>query len=97
MNPTQIQNAAAPIIAAIAAYLASNHILFDSATWNVLIGGGITFGATIWLAIANRKKALVNTVGNMPDTTVVTDKKTADSLPANSSVVSNTVATVVPK
>ena len=98
MNQTQVQTAAAPFIAFLAGLLASKHLFgLDAGSWSLLIGGAIGFGATVWGVIAARKTALSNTLGNMPGTTVITDKKTADALPANNSVISNSDFAVVKK
>lgn len=95
MNQTQVQTAAAPFIAFLAGLLASKHLFgLDAGSWSLLIGGGITFGATVWGVIVTRRTALANTVA-VPGTTIVTDKKTADA--ANDRVVSNADFAVVKK
>lgn len=98
MNQTQVQMTAAPFVAFLAGLLAGKGVFgLDAASWTLILGGAVGFGATVWGVIASRKPALANTLGNYKDTTVVTDKKTADALPDNASVVSNTTATVVTK
>lgn len=97
MNQTQVQTMLAPLVAAAAAWLASKFPLIDQATWTALVSAVAMAGAMAFIGIITRKASLANTLGKMPDTTVVTDKKTADALPDNASVVSNTTATVVTK
>lgn len=96
MNKTQLQTTLAPLIAVVAGYLAGKGGI-DAATWATVIGSVIGTGSIIWGAVATRKTALADTLGKDPGTTVVTDKATADALPANSSVVSNTEVKVVNK
>lgn len=91
MNKTQIQTTLAPLIAALAGFLAGRGVFgFDAETWATLIGSALGTGAIIWGAIAARKTALVDTTGGLPNTTVVTDKATADSLPNNKDVIATT-------
>lgn len=97
MNRTQVQTMLAPLVAAAAAWLAAKFPLIDPATWTALVSGVAMAMAMGFIAFITKKANLANTLGNMPGTTVVTDKKTAESLPANSSVVSNTTVSVVPK
>lgn len=98
MNQTQAQMTAAPFVAFLAGLLAGKGVFgLDAASWTIILGGAVGFGAAVWGVIASRKPALANTLGNYKDTTVVTDKATAEALPNNSSVVSNTSAQVVSK
>jgi hypothetical protein len=98
VNKTQLQTTLAPLIAAIAGFLAGKGVFgLDAATWATVLGSVATIAAVGWGAVAARKTSLADTVGNLPGTTVVTDKATADALPANSSVVANTEVKVVPK
>jgi hypothetical protein len=98
MNKTSLQTTLAPLIAAVAGFLAGKGVFgLDAATWATVLGSVATVGAVAWGAVAARKTALVDTVGNMTGTTVVTDKATASALPANDSVVSNTEVRVVNK
>lgn len=90
-------NILTPLFATLATYLASKVPLLDQATWNMLITSVGVAGGTAVLAYINRPLALKDTVGSMPNTTVVTDKASADALPANASVVSNTNMKVVNK
>jgi hypothetical protein len=98
MNQTQFQTTVAPLVAAVAGFLAGKGVFgFDVGTWITVLGGVGTIGAAVWGGLAARKTALASTLGNYHDTTVVTDKATADALPTNSSVVSNTEVRVVNK
>lgn len=97
MNQTQVQTMLAPLVAAAAAWLASKFPLLDQATWTALVSATAMAAAMAFIGLITRKANLANTLGKMPDTTVVTDKKTADALPTNGSVVSNTSVQVVPK
>lgn len=91
MNKTQLQTTIAPLVAAVAGFLAGKGIFgFDAQTWISIIGGVLAFGATIWGAVAARPQALKDTTGGLPNTTVVTDKTSADALPNNPDVVAAT-------
>lgn len=97
MNKTQLQTTLAPIIAAAAGFLAGKgYFGLDAADWITVFGALSSIGAVAWGAIATRKTSLADTLGSN-GTIVVTDKKTADALPANPSVVSNTDVRVVNK
>lgn len=95
MNKTQVQTMLAPLVAAAAAWLAAKFPLIDPATWNAFVGGTAMALAMGAIGILTKKLNLADTLGHMKDTTVVTDKKTADALPANNGVVANTEVTVV--
>ena len=98
MNQTSIQTTLAPLVAFLAGLLAGKGLFgFDAATWAPILGAVAAFGATVWGAVAARKTALANTVGNMAGTTVVTDAATAAALPDNSSVVSSKTVSIVAK
>lgn len=91
MNKTQLQTTFAPLIAAIAGFLAGKgYFGFDSQTWIAILGGIGAVGATVWSAIATRPQALKDTTGGLPGTTVVTDKASADALPNNPDVIAAT-------
>lgn len=97
MNTTQIQTTLAPLVAAIAGFLAGKgYFGLDAQTWIAVLGAIGTIGATIWGAIAASKKGVVAASASYQDTKVVTDAATANAIP-NSDVVSNTEAKVVPK
>jgi hypothetical protein len=96
MNKTQLQTTLAPLIAAVAGFLAGKGVFgLDAATWATVLGSLATIGAVAWGAVAARKTSLADTVGQ-GGTVVVTDKATADALPANPNVVSSTEVKVVP-
>lgn len=97
MNKTQVMTILTPLLGALATYLASKVPLLDQATWNTIITSLAVAGVTVALGYLNRSLALKDTVGDMAQTTVVTDKASADALPKNDSVVSNTDVKVVAK
>lgn len=97
MNNTQLPAVLGPIVAALAAFLASKYPLLDIATWNTLVTTFVLVGLSAYLGWKTNKSSLADSLGQYKDTTVVTDKKTADGLPSNSSVVSNTEAKVSAK
>lgn len=91
MNKTQLQTTLAPIVAALAGFLAGKGVFgLDTTTWITILGGIVAFGATIWGAISTRASALKDTTGGLPNTTVITDKASADALPNNPDVVAAT-------
>lgn len=100
MNKTQLQSTFAPLIAAVAGFLAGKgYFGFDAQTWISIIGGIAALGATVWGAVATRPQALKDTTGGLPNTTVVTDKASAEALPNNPDVVAVTpeLATAIRK
>jgi hypothetical protein len=93
MNKTQLQTTLAPLITALAGYLAGTHALGLSATdWTTIIAGIVGVGAVLWPAVVTRAQSLKDTVGHLPQTTVVTDKASADALPNNPDVIATTPA-----
>lgn len=91
MNKTQLQTTFAPLIAAFAGFLAGKgYFGFDAQTWISIIGAMAALGATVWGAVATRPQALKDTTGGLPNTTVVTDKASADALPNNNDVIAAT-------
>jgi hypothetical protein len=92
MNKTMIMNMLTPVIATFATWLAAQVPLLDQTTWNTLISSIAVAGVTAAMAYINRPLALKDTVGKMDQTTVITDKASADALPQNQDVVANTPA-----
>lgn len=91
MNKTQIQTTFAPLIAAIAGFLAGKGVFgLDAQTWISILGGAGALAATIWGAVATRETALKDTTGGLAHTTVITDKASAEALPNNPDVVAVT-------
>lgn len=91
MNKTQLQTTLAPLVAAIAGFLAGKGIFgFDAQTWITILGTIGALAATIWGAVSTRPQALKDTTGSLANTTVVTDKASADALPNNPDVVAAT-------
>lgn len=98
MNKTQIQTMIAPLVAAASAWLAAQFPLLDPATWNALVSGVAMALAMGAIAFITKRTNLANTVAPPGGgTTIVTDKHTADALPANDRVVSNSDFAVVKK
>lgn len=95
MNSTQIQTTLAPIIAAVAgAFAAKGWLGLGAADWTTILYSLISAAAIAFPAIITRAKALKDTVGKMPATTVITDKASADALPNNPDVIAATPAIV---
>lgn len=91
MNKTQLQTTFAPLIAALAGFLAGKgYFGFDAQTWISIIGGIAAVAATVWGAVAARPQALKDTTGGLPNTTVVTDKASAEALKNNKDVIAVT-------
>jgi len=91
MNKTQLQTTAASLVGVAAGYAAGHNWLgLDVGAWTTIIGSAGAAGAVLWPAIVTRAQSLKDTVGNMRNTTVVTDKATADALPNNPDVVAVT-------
>ena len=91
MNQTQTQTSMAALVGVLAGYAAGHGWLGLSLTdWTTLITALATVGAVIWPLVAARAKALKDTVGKMPATTVITDRATALSLHDNPDVIAAT-------
>lgn len=91
MNQTQTQTSAAAIIGVLAGYAAGHGWLGLSVTdWTTLITALGAAGAVLWPIVAARAQALKDTVGKMENTTVITDKASADALPKNPDVIAVT-------
>lgn len=96
MNKTQLQTTLAPVVGVIATYLATKYPLLDSATWNALVSSIAFAAVAVFIGFATKKVNMADAIsGN--GTTVVTDEKTANALPANPNVISNTENKVVSK
>jgi hypothetical protein len=90
-NQTQTQTSAAAIVGIAAGFLAGKGYLGLSLTdWTTILTALVGIGAVAWPVLATRAQSLKDTVGNMPLTTVVTDKASADALPDNKSVIAAT-------
>lgn len=91
MNKTQLQTTVAPLIGVVAGYLAGAHVLNLSAgDWTIVISSVLGIGAVLWPALVTRSQSLKDTVGNLANTTVVTDKVSAEALPNNPAVIATT-------
>jgi hypothetical protein len=58
--------------------------------WTTIITSVVAAGSVLWPAIITRAQSLKDTVGNLPQTTVVTDAASAAALPDNKDVVAVT-------
>lgn len=95
MNGTQIQTTMASLVAGFAGYAAGHGWLgLDAGTWATVAGALVTAGVALWPALVTRAQSLKDTVGNMKNTTVVTDAASAAALPDNKDVVAVTPAIV---
>ena len=91
MNKTQLQTTVAPLIGVVAGYLAGAHVLnLSSGDWTIVISSLVGAAAILWPAVVTRAQSLKDTVGKLPQTTVVTDAASADALPDNKDVVAAT-------
>lgn len=90
MNKTQIQTTLAPLVGIMVSWLAHKFPLLDQATWDTLVNAIIFAGASAFIGWRTSRLALKDTVGEMPHTTVVTDKASANALPNNPDVVAVT-------
>lgn len=93
MNKTQIQTTLASLIGVVAGYAAGHGWLGLSVSdWTTLLTAIGTIGVVAWSAVITRPQALKDTTGHLLNTTVVTDKASADALPNNKDVVAVTPA-----
>ena len=91
MNNTQVITTSSTLVAVVAGYAAGHGWLgLNTADWTTVVGGIVAAGTILVPAIVTRARALKDTVGKMPATTVVTDKATADALPGNPDVIAAT-------
>lgn len=94
-NMTQSITTTSALVGVLAGYAAGHGWLgLDLGSWTVVFGAVVAGGAIVVPAIVTRAKALKNATGNLSNTTVVTDKATADALPNNKDVVAATPAIV---
>lgn len=95
MNKTQVQTTSASLIGVLAGFLAGQgYFGLGLSDWTTIIGGLASIGAVVWPIVAARAQALKDTTGSLPNTTVITDKASADALPKNKDVISVTPAIV---
>ena len=95
MNKTQLQTSTAAFVGVAAGFAAGHGWLgLGLGDWTTIFGGLFAAGAVAAPAVVTRAKALKDTVGKMPATTVVTDRATADALPDNPDVIAATPAIV---
>lgn len=90
-NSTQLQTTAAALIGVAAGYASGHNWLgLSLGNWTTVLTSLVAIGAVAWPAIVTRAQSLKNTVGNLPQTTVVTTPASAAALPNNPSVVAAT-------
>jgi len=95
MNKTQLQTTAASLVGVAAGYAAGHGWLgLSIGDWTTILTGIVGIGAVLWPALATRAQSLKDTVGGLPQTTVVTDKASANALPDNPDVIAATPSIV---
>jgi hypothetical protein len=91
VNKTQLQTTAAALVGVAAGYAAGHGWLgLSVGDWTTILTATVTIGAVLWPAIVTRAQSLKDTVGKLPNTTVVTDSASAAALPDNKDVVAAT-------
>jgi len=91
VNKTQLQTTAASLVGVAAGYAAGHGWLgLSVGDWTTVIGAIVAAGSVLWPALATRATSLKDTVGGMANTTVVTDRASAEALPDNKDVVAVT-------
>lgn len=91
MNKTQLQTTAASLVGVIAGYAAGHGWLGLSVSdWTTIITAVVAIGSVIWPVIATRAQALKDTTATLANTTVVTDRASANALIKNKDVVAAT-------
>lgn len=81
MNSTSVTSTFGPLVAFFAGLLAGKGVFgLDAQTWTTVIGAAIAGVATVWGAIATRKKAQISAVASMPE---VQSVKLEPSAPAD--------------
>lgn len=99
MNSTTVKSVLTPLFGILATFLATklNFLGIDQATWNTIVSS-MGFGVVaLLLGIFTKTTTLMDTVGNQPNTTVVTTPANAAALPDNKDVIAVTpqIATAV--
>lgn len=94
-NSTQVQVGASSMVALVAGYAYGHGWLSLSLTdWTTIVTALVTIGPILWPIIKTRAQALKDQTGKLKNTTVVTDKASAEALPNNKDVVASTPAIV---
>lgn len=92
MNKTQLSATGAGLVGVAAGYLAGRNALgLGLDAWTQILTYVVAAGAVVAPAVVTRLKSLKDTVGKS-GAVVVTDKATADALPANPNVIAATPA-----
>lgn len=90
MNQEQLFGIIKPIAAAIVAYLAASHVLFDYQTWNIVITSVVAIALAIWSYYQNTNHNQVARVDDMakdpnsPVKAIIMDNTQAGADMANS-------------
>lgn len=93
MNKTQLQTTAASLVGVAAGYAAGHQWLgLDVGAWTTILAAAVAAGSVLWPALVTRAKSLKDTVGGLPNTTVITDAASAAALPDNPDVIATTPA-----
>lgn len=91
MNKTQLQTTSASLVGIVAGFLAGKGYLgLGLADWTTILGAIGSIGAIVWPLLAARAQSLKDTTATLPNTTVITDKASAEALPNNKDVIAVT-------
>ncbi len=71
MNMSVVNGQLRILIPVAATWFAAKGILFDSTTWNVVLGAVITIAMSGWSGVANTDASMKSNVKEMPNTMVV--------------------------
>lgn len=83
MNNTQAQTSGAALVGLLAGFAAGHNWLgLSLSDWTTLITALAGAAAVVWPLVAARAQALKTQVGNLPNTTVVTDRDSAQASPS---------------
>lgn len=97
MNNTQLQNIVAPLVAALAGFLAGKGYIFDSATWSTILMGISGVLVAIWTGWTTRNQALVNQTAALPEVkTIITTPSVATAGPSNVVATTKEAQTFMP-
>lgn len=97
MNSTQIQTFLAPIIAAIAAWLARKIPFLDAASIINLIDSCIVLATSSFMAYINRNKAIIAQAVALPEVKTIVASPEAAAASPSPDVVSSATSVVVNK
>lgn len=94
INYTQLQTTLAPLVTAIAGFMAGKgYFGWDAQTWITVLGSVGTVAGIVWGSVAARKSALISTTASMPEVKEVTlDKTVAGTAALNAATPDNVVS-----